>query len=164
MPKKCFIDSLVPYRGLFLSFWVFFDADAKQTDSARHSYWCRSAMISQGLIFKKYMKKASQGKIWKTRDSYGPEISLMSGKKVSYILFDRAPYRELLHDLSIKSPRNVVRDLRGGINRLNPTACTCSSCGNYAPHKEHESLISREEKSETSSFWQKQEPLKFHLT
>lgn len=48
----------------------------------------------------------------------------MSGKNVSYILFDRAPYRELLHDLSIKSPRNVVRDLRGGINRLNPTACS----------------------------------------
>lgn len=37
----------------------FFDADAKQTDSARHSYWCRSAMISQGLIFKKYEESVS---------------------------------------------------------------------------------------------------------
>lgn len=38
---------------------VFFYADAKQTDSARHSYWCRSAMISQGLIFKKYEESVS---------------------------------------------------------------------------------------------------------
>lgn len=70
----------------------------------------------------------------------------MSGENVSYILFDRASYRELLHDLSIKSPRNVVRDLRGGINGSNPTACTCSSCGNYAPHKEHESPANSREK------------------
>lgn len=56
---------IVWFRGgvLFLFFdpslLGFFDADAKQADSARHNDWCRSAMISQGLIFKKYEESVS---------------------------------------------------------------------------------------------------------
>lgn len=86
-------------------------------------------------------------------DLYGFEILLMLGKNVFYILFDWVLYRELLYDLSIKFFRNVVRDLRGGINRLNLIVCICLSCGNYVLYKEYELLILREEKSEMLSFW-----------